>query len=291
MKIVARNISKIFNDKVAVNKVDFVLKEGIIGLIGANGAGKTTLMKMLCTLLKPTSGEFSCNGIAILKLGDKYRDIIGYLPQDFGYYPDYTAYDFLMYIAALKGIDKKQGKQKIDEILSLVGLIEVKKKKIKTFSGGMIRRLGIAQAIINDPLLLVLDEPTAGLDIKERVRFRNIISSLGKDRIVLLSTHIVSDVAYIANEVMLLKKGEIIANGSVQEITSRVKDFVWELTIQNNEVEYYNQKYCIGNMRNENNTVVVRIVSEEKPHENAISKEPTLEDVYLFEFREEMVNE
>ena len=211
MKLVIDRVSKQYQNRIAVDRVSATLQKGVYGLLGANGAGKTTLMRMLCGILKPTGGTITFDGIDVSE--EAYRAVLGYLPQDFGYYPEFRALDFLLYLAALKGIPKAQAKRRSRELLALVSLQEADKKKIKTFSGGMKQRLGIAQALLNDPKLLILDEPTAGLDPKERVRFRNFIQTLGKDSIVLLSTHIVSDIEHIADEILMMKAGQLIYRG------------------------------------------------------------------------------
>ncbi len=211
MKLVIDRVSKQYQNRIAVDRVSATLQKGVYGLLGANGAGKTTLMRMLCGILKPTGGTITFDGIDVSE--EAYRAVLGYLPQDFGYYPEFSALDFLLYLAALKGIPKAQAKRRSRELLALVSLQEAEKKKIKTFSGGMKQRLGIAQALLNDPKLLILDEPTAGLDPKERVCFRNFIQTLGKDSIVLLSTHIVSDIEHIADEILMMKAGQLIYRG------------------------------------------------------------------------------
>jgi ABC-2 type transport system ATP-binding protein len=211
MKLVIDRVSKQYQNRIAVDRVSATLQKGVYGLLGANGAGKTTLMRMLCGILKPTGGTITFDGIDVSE--EAYRAVLGYLPQDFGYYPEFSALDFLLYLAALKGIPKAQAKRRSRELLALVSLQEAEKKKIKTFSGGMKQRLGIAQALLNDPKLLILDEPTAGLDPKERVRFRDFIQTLGKDSIVLLSTHIVSDIEHIADEILMMKAGQLIYRG------------------------------------------------------------------------------
>ena len=215
MELVIDRLTKQFQNKIAVDRVSLRLHNGVFGLLGTNGAGKTTLMRMLCGILQPTSGTIAFDGMDVREEG--YRAVLGYLPQDFGYYPEFTAMDFLLYMAALKGLPKKSAKRRANELLELVGLEDMGRKKIKTFSGGMKQRLWIAQALLNNPKLLILDEPTAGLDPKERVRFRNLIQQLGKDSIVLLSTHIVSDIEHIADEVLMMKDGTLIYNGTWDE--------------------------------------------------------------------------
>lgn len=211
MELVVDGVSKQYKNSIAVDGVSLKLNNGVYGLLGANGAGKTTLMRMICGILKPTSGTISFDGTDVST--EEYRSVLGYLPQDFGYYPEFSGMDFLLYMAALKGIPKSQARRKANELLQLVSLQDAAKKKIKTYSGGMKQRLGIAQALLNDPKLLVLDEPTAGLDPKERVRFRNLIESRGRNSIVLLSTHIVSDIEHIADDVLMMKSGRLIYNG------------------------------------------------------------------------------
>ena len=220
MELIIDRVSKQYKNKIAVDRITVSLHQGVHGLLGANGAGKTTLMRMLCGILKPTSGTISFDGIDVSE--EQYRAILGYLPQDFGYYPEFTAMDFLLYLAALNGSPKPMAKRKAKELLELVSLQDVSHKKVKTFSGGMKQRLGIAQALLNDPKLLILDEPTAGLDPKERVRFRNLIETLGKDSIVLLSTHIVSD---IADQVLMMKDGQLIFQGKWDNRNRDLEEF------------------------------------------------------------------
>ena len=223
MELVIDRLTKQFQNKIAVDRVSLRLHSGVFGLLGTNGAGKTTLMRMLCGILQPTSGTITFDGLDVREEG--YRAILGYLPQDFGYYPEFTAMDFLLYMAALKGLPKRSAKRRANELLELVGLQDMGRKKIKTFSGGMKQRLGIAQALLNNPKLLILDEPTAGLDPKERVRFRNLIGQLGKDSVVLLSTHIVSDIEHIADEVLMMKDGALIYNGAWDEQMGDLESF------------------------------------------------------------------
>ena len=226
MELTIDRLTKQYKNKIAVDRLSFSLTKGVTGLLGANGAGKTTLIRMLCGILVPTSGEITYNGISVSD--EHYRNVLGYLPQEFGYYPEFTGKDFLMYFAALKGFTKKAAEVRVNELLELVGLSQVQKKKIKTYSGGMKQRLGIAQALINRPEVLILDEPTAGLDPKERVRFRNLIDEIGKESIVLLSTHIVSDIEHIADHIIMMKNGQIIWQGSHKEIEGDLEDFYME---------------------------------------------------------------
>ena len=223
MLLTADRLTKQYKNIIAVDRVSFKLEKGVTGLLGANGAGKTTLIRMLCGILTPTGGTVSFDGYD--SSSEEFRSLLGYLPQEFGYYPDFTARDFMLYVAALKGLDKTYAAKKSGELLELVNLSDEAKHKIKTFSGGMKQRLGIAQALLNDPKLIVLDEPTAGLDPKERVRFRNMIAELGKDNIVLLSTHIVSDLEKIAGKILVMKDGGIVFNGTEEEAGDNLEDF------------------------------------------------------------------
>jgi ABC-2 type transport system ATP-binding protein len=226
MRLSVDRLSKQYKNKIAVDRVSFTLSEGVTGLLGANGAGKTTLMRMMTGILVPTSGEITADGIAVQT--EEYRSLLGYLPQDFGYYPEFTAKEFIQYIAALKGLEKRHAKRKTDELLEVVGLSNVANKKIKTFSGGMKQRVGIAQAIVNDPKILILDEPTAGLDPKERVRFRNLIAEIGKNTIVLFSTHIVSDIDSIAKSLLMMRDGQIIYEGTWDKEQGDLEQFYME---------------------------------------------------------------
>lgn len=223
MELVVDRLTKQYKNKIAVDRISCRFSEGVYGLLGANGAGKTTFMRMLCNILTPTSGTVSLDGIDAGT--EEYRRHLGYLPQDFGYYPDFTGQDFLFYMAALKGIGKKQAGIRIKELLEIVSLGDAAKKKVKTYSGGMKQRLGIAQALLNHPRLLILDEPTAGLDPKERVRFRNLIAGLGKDSIVILSTHIVSDVEHIADYILMMKDGQMIFQSAREDIEGDLEEF------------------------------------------------------------------
>ena len=276
------NVQKNFKDKEAVKSVNYSFTNGVYGLLGENGAGKTTLMRLVCGVLKPTSGKICCDEIEIASLGAGYRNLLGYLPQDFGYYGDFTAERFLRYMAALKALPQEYAESRIDELLDMVELKSVKKKKLKTFSGGMLRRIGIAQALLNDPRILILDEPTAGLDPKERVRFRNMISSLGKNRIVILSTHIVTDVDYIADRILIMKEGRIIKEGTEQEVRDHVEGSVWECTVSEREAGRLSSEFIVSNMRSAGENIMLRIISRRQPVEDAKNVETVLEDAYLY---------
>lgn len=287
MELAIDMLTKQYKNKIAVDRVSIKLKPGVYGLLGANGAGKTTLMRMICDIQNPTSGQIKYNGTDIKELGEDYRQVLGYLPQDFGYYPDFTAYDFLMYIAALKGLSKEKAEMRVNELLQIVNLENEKKQKVKTFSGGMKQRLGIAQAMLNNPKILILDEPTAGLDPKERVKFRNLISSFSQDKIVILSTHIVSDIEFIADEIIVMKAGKKILTGTPEGLLQDLRGSVWKcVAYDKKEVEMLNHKYCIINIHQENNTTELRIVSRQKPTVNAVNIEPNLEDLYLAYFQD-----
>ena len=286
MELSINNVTKQFKDKKAVNDISFSMGNGVYGLLGVNGAGKTTLMRMLCTLTTPDCGTITWDGKDIFKMGASYRQILGYLPQDFGYYPYLTIYDYMMYIASIKGIRPAVAKKRTKELLKQVGLSDQKKQKMRNLSGGMVRRVGIAQAMLNDPKILVLDEPTAGLDPKERVRFRNILSVLSKDRIVILSTHIVSDIESIANHVIMIKEKHLLKNDTVPNICKELEGKVFERLINESEIQEFEQKRIILSMRQESEKMMVRYYSEEEDN-NARPCTPNLEDVFLVTYREE----
>lgn len=286
MELKVTQLTKKYGPKTAVDHLDITLSNGVYGLLGANGAGKTTLMRLLCNIQTPTFGKITLDGKDISVLGERYRNLLGYLPQHFRYYPEFTTWDFLMYVATLKGLSEKQAKNKTSKLLEAVDLSKEGHRKIKTFSGGMKQRLGIAQAMLNNPRILILDEPTAGLDPKERVRFRNLISAFSKDRIVILSTHIVSDVEFIAEEIIMMKAGRVLHFGRPQEITEEIEGYVWECMVPTRYAEQYSGTLNVSNLRNiENECTVLRVISESKPMENAVQVKPTLEDLYLFYFK------
>ncbi len=288
MELTINNITKRFGDKTAVRDVSLTLTPGVWGLLGANGAGKTTLMHMIAGIMPPTSGHIAYDGVPISLLGEKYRDIFGYLPQEFGFYPEFTVKDYLEYMAALKGLTKETAKRRIDELLERLTLTDVRKKKIIKLSGGMKRRVGIAQALLNEPKLLVLDEPTSGLDPAERVRFRNLLSEFAQERTVLISTHIVPDVEYIAMRNAVMKDGKIIAIGSTDELVDKVRGRVFAATIAQNELYALERTLNIVNMKNEDSgRVSIRYIAEQPAVKGSFSEEPRLEDLYLYLFPQE----
>ena len=253
-------------------------------MLAPNGAGKTTLIKMITTLLFPSEGEILYDGIPIQKMGEKYRDLIGYLPQQFGYYKNNTPVQYLDYLAALKNLPKQGLREKIDELLELVGLSDVADKKMKKFSGGMIQRVGIAQAMLNDPKILILDEPTAGLDPKERARFRNIISALSKDRIVILSTHIVSDIESIANQVIMIKDKHLYQMDTVANICGLLDGKVYERPVADDDFTDFEKEHLVLSARQEQEFLQVRYYSE-KPEAEAKPCTPNLEDMFLVSYQ------
>lgn len=286
MDLRIRDLTKEFGDFKAVDHFSYDLRCGVYGLLGVNGAGKTTLMRMLTTLMKPTSGQIIWDGEDIFAMDGRYRNLLGYLPQDFGYYPDFSIYDYLMYIAALKGIRPAVAKQRVKELLKQVGLVKARYKKMKTLSGGMKRRAGIAQAMLNDQKILILDEPTAGLDPSERIRFRNLISELSEDRIVLLSTHIVSDIEYIAADILLMKDGCLSISGTAEELINSMPEPVWSCTVPKSRIDTCLKAYKVANVKTIPGGAELRIVAKGRPAEDAVRVDPTLEDVFLCYFGE-----
>lgn len=287
MELVIEKLTKKYGTNIAVDAFSTTLRPGIHALLGANGSGKTTLMRMLCDLLKPSSGKVLFHGTDISRLGEQYRESLGYLPQDFGYYPNFTGWDFMMYLSALKGIPKMLARERCEELLQLVGLWESKNKKLKTYSGGMRQRIGIAQALINDPSILILDEPTSGLDPKERTKFRNVISSLSGGKIVLLSTHIVSDIEYIADDVLIMKQGKLVLQDRADTICEAIRDSVWICTEPADTAKELMAQHIVSNLRHTNGQVELRIVAGEKPCPDAVHVAPNLEDLYLYYFKED----
>lgn len=284
-----KNVTKQYGNFTALNNINIEFENGVYGLLAPNGAGKTTLIKMIATLIFPSEGEILYKGENIVTMDERYRDIIGYLPQDFGYYKNYSPNKFLMYLAALKGIEKSVAKEKIKQLLKLVALEDVADKKMRKFSGGMIQRVGIAQALLNDPKILILDEPTAGLDPKERVRFRNLLSELSRDRIIIVSTHIVSDIEFISNEIVMIKDKELLYKDTIDNICEKLHGKVFETEIENNEIIDFRKNYLSLSEKQEHGKVKIRFISE-KPYDKSWNLVyPNLEDVFLYEYQDEVV--
>ncbi|GAF14714.1 ABC transporter ATP-binding protein [Bacillus sp. JCM 19045] len=286
MKLVIENITKQIKGKVIISPFSTELTEGVYALLGPNGAGKTTLMRMLASISKPSSGRILLDGKDISLLDENYRDQLGYLPQDFGVYQTFNAERFLLYFASLKGLSPVDAKKRVAEVLDLVNLTNERKKKLGTYSGGMKRRLGIAQALLNDPKILIVDEPTAGLDPQERIRFRNLLSDISANRIVLLSTHIVSDIEYIAKEILLLENGQLLQRSTLDNLLTQVEDNVWTAIVTQEELAEVQRSFKLGNIQRQADGISIRIVSPEKPLSQAKNVQATLEDVYLFFFNE-----
>ncbi|MCI8646599.1 MAG: ABC transporter ATP-binding protein [Firmicutes bacterium] len=284
MELQLQNLSKQYGEKRAVQRLNARLTPGVYGLLGANGAGKTTLMRMICGLLKPTSGAILLNEAAMEELGEQYYTHLGYMPQDFGFYPEFTGREFMLYMAAVKGLDKKRAKSRSQKLFSMVNLQEAADKKIKTYSGGMKQRLGIAQAVLNNPAILILDEPTAGLDPKERVSFRNLISQLSRNRIVILSTHIVSDVSCIADTILMMKQGRLLLQEPMDTVTDSIRGKVWEVLVSERQAVEYSRRFPIVNLHHEKGKVRLRMVSETMPAAEGRAAEPDLEDLFLYHF-------
>lgn len=280
------NVTKKYGSFTALEEVSLDFDNGICAFLAPNGAGKTTLIKMLATLLFPTKGEILWNGTEITALGESYRDLLGYLPQEFGYYKGYSPKEYLRYLAALKGVSNADSR--IDELIEMVSLTDVKDKKMRKFSGGMIQRVGIAQALLNDPKILILDEPTAGLDPKERVRLRNIISSLAKDRIIIFSTHIVSDIETIANTLIMIKDRRVIYAGSPSKIVEKLKGITFETPLGAALPE--NAVY-LSERAGSNGSVVRFALESGNITGNAAAVTPSLEDAFLYIYRDEAKGE
>ena len=291
MELVISELTKEFYGFRAVNDISLTMKNGVYGLLGVNGAGKTTLMRMLCTLIHPTSGSITCDGRDIFEMDGAYRRLLGYLPQEFGFYPDFTVEDYLQYIASIKGIRSPVARRRIDELLHQVGMTKGKHQKMKKLSGGMKRRVGIAQAMLNDPQILILDEPTAGLDPSERIRFRNLISELSQDRLVLLSTHIVSDIESIANDILFMKDGKIRLSGTEEELIASAPVRAWSCIVPPQDADRIQKLCLVSNRRTVQGGAELRIVSEHQPVPGAVEEGLTLEDLFLYLFGEKAGDE
>jgi ABC-2 type transport system ATP-binding protein len=283
MMLNIQNVSKQYSlNRWGLRDFSLEIGSGVLGLLGPNGAGKSTLMRILATITKATSGTVTWNGRDIARSPDDLRGALGYLPQDFGVYPNLNCIEFLEYMAAIKGLDSKSTKRRIDELLQVVNLVEAAKHPLGGYSGGMKQRVGIAQALLNDPILLIVDEPTVGLDPEERVRFRNLLSDLSGERIVILSTHIVSDVEATATHIALIEDGRLLMHDSPEALLGSVAGCVWDWTIPSSELQSMRQRHLVSNIVRTGEGVRLRIVSESAPAEDAQTVTPTLEDGYLF---------
>ncbi|MCC0629213.1 MULTISPECIES: ABC transporter ATP-binding protein [unclassified Clostridioides] len=285
-KLEIKNLSKIYGKKAVNDKITITLENGVYGLLGPNGAGKSTLMKQITTLIKPDCGQILYNGKDVFKMDDDYRNILGYLPQEFGVYKNFTAKQFLQYIGALKGLKGNDLNSRIDELLELVGLYDVRNKTIGKFSGGMKRRVGIAQVLLNDPKIIVLDEPTAGLDPQERARFRNLIAKISRDKIIILSTHIISDIESVAKETIMIKNGKLLVKGTHREILNYMENKVYNIKVKNEcEIDKIQSKYKVISIQSDVDSIVLRIVADNIPTEtNTQPVQAKFEDVYMFYF-------
>ena len=286
--LVIENVGKNYGDFEALKGISMSLENGIYGILAPNGAGKTTLMKILATLISPTAGEITYNGKNIFQLDEAYRDILWYSPQNVGYYKHYSPKQYLAYLAALKGMPKEITAKRIDEVLEMVALSEVKNKKMRKFSGGMIQRVGIAQALLNDPKILILDEPTAGLDPKERARFRRMLSDLSRNRIILISTHIVSDVETVANEIIMIKNKQLLYKQDAASICKTLEGKVFETVIDFKDLAQFSEQHLIIEERQENGKTLVRFVADGEKRTDWNEVSPQLEDVFLYEYADEI---
>ena len=284
MKLSFEHISKLYGDTAALQQTDLTLGSGVYGLLGPNGAGKTTLMRIMTDLLAPSTGRVLLDGQDIAVMGAAFRKKLGYLPQDFGVYPNFTAEQFLLYIARLKGLSKFEAKRQTDDLLHMVGLEDKKQKKLKGFSGGQRQRVGIAQALLGDPEILVLDEPTAGLDPEERIRFRGIISDLSQQKLVLLSTHIVLDLEAVANEIILLRKGVVLEMQKPASLLEQLNGQVWLVTVPAADEAALTKQYTCSNVMHTDGKSVIRLLSESAPRPDAVPTTPNMEDLYLYYF-------
>lgn len=284
MKLSFEHISKLYGDTAALQQIDLTLGSSVYGLLGPNGAGKTTLMRIMTDLLAPSTGRVLLDGQDIAVMGAAFRKKLGYLPQDFGVYPNFTAEQFLLYIARLKGLSKFEAKRQTDDLLRIVGLEDKKQKKLKGFSGGQRQRVGIAQALLGDPEILVLDEPTAGLDPEERIRFRGIISDLSQQKLVLLSTHIVSDLEAVANEIILLRKGVVLEMQKPASLLEQLNGQVWLVTVPAADEAALTKQYTCSNVMHTDGKSVIRLLSKSAPRPDAVPTAPNMEDMYLYYF-------
>ena len=282
MDLRIENVSKRYNGDIwGLRDFSLSLSPGVIGLLGPNGAGKTTLMRIVATISKPTGGNVTWNGTDIVRSPDGLREVLGYLPQDFGVYPNLTPVEFLGYIAAAKGLDAPSARKRIDELLLLVNLDGVRDQRLGGFSGGMRQRVGIAQALLNDPRLLIVDEPTAGLDPEERVRFRNLLSDLSGERIVILSTHIVSDVEAVATDISVIVRGRLVVHAAPEALLAGVRGKVWEWVVPSSGLMAFRSRFLVSGTLRRSDGILCRVISAESPAPGAWGVDPSLEDAYL----------
>jgi ABC-2 type transport system ATP-binding protein len=281
MELMIDRLSKRYGRDFALRELSLRCEPGLLGLVGPNGAGKTSLMRMIATLLEPTEGSIRWNGQDIRTHGGTLRQVLGYLPQDFGIYPEFTGRQFLRYLASMKGLPRALLNRRVDEVLSIVNLEQEADRKLPTYSGGMKQRIGIAQALLNDPELLIVDEPTAGLDPAERVRFRTLLASLTRNRIIMLSTHIIGDVEAVANRLVILREGRVLADTAPEALLARTAGSVWNVTTDQATALRLQESYQVSTMVNQMHGVTLRIVSATRPHEAAVVIDPSLEDAYL----------
>jgi len=281
MELTIDRLSKRYGHDFALRGLSLRCEPGMLGLVGPNGAGKTSLMRMIATLLEPTEGIIRWNGQDICTHGQALRQVLGYLPQDFGVYPEFTGRQFLRYLAAMKGLPRPLINRRVDEVVEIVNLEQVADRKLPTYSGGMKQRIGIAQALLNDPELLIVDEPTAGLDPSERVRFRTLLSSLTRNRIILLSSHIISDVEAVANRLMILQQGRMLSDTTPEALLASTAGSVWSMTVDQTTALQLQASYLVSSMVSQAHGIMLRIVSATRPHEDAVVIDPSLEDAYL----------
>jgi ABC-type multidrug transport system ATPase subunit len=285
LQLLIENVSKRYKGSVflALREINLDIGHGILGLLGPNGAGKSTLMRIIATITKPTNGLVRWNGIDIAKQPDEIRSVLGYLPQDFGVYPNLNADEFLHYMAAIKGVDPKAARERIEDLLAFVNLLEARKRPLKDYSGGMKQRIGIAQALLNDPKILIVDEPTVGLDTEGRVRFRHLLAELAGERVVILSTHIVSDVEATANDIAIINKGHLVNRSSPEELLKLVYGKIWEWVIPSKELTVAKQRYLLSSIIRRQDGLHIRVVAETSPDKEAkLARPPTLEEAYLY---------
>jgi len=281
MELTIDRLSKRYGQHFALRELSLRCEPGMLGLVGPNGAGKTSLMRMIATLLEPTEGTIRWNGLDIRTHGQALRQVLGYLPQDFGVYPEFTGRQFLRYLAAMKGLSRSIINKRVDEVIEIVNLEQVADRKLPTYSGGMKQRIGIAQALLNDPELLIVDEPTAGLDPAERVRFRTLLASLTRNRIIILSTHIISDVEAVASRLLIVQEGRVLSDTTPEGLLAQAAGSVWSVTVDQATALQLQASYQVSTMVNQMHGVTLRIVSATRPHEAAVVIDPSLEDAYL----------